>query len=143
MLSVKYTSRLERRGRGAFLFLALIPVLLGATVLWSVARFRAESEQVEHSLRTITVIAHFQTAITQAESDVRGYLVTADPAFLRQFEDRRAQFGVEAVRLRNISLEDPHQLTRIQNLISTATARINFLQMVAQLRESGQPPLSI
>jgi signal transduction histidine kinase len=137
-MPLKQKSRLERLGRSAFLLLGLVPVLLGATVLWSIVQFRAGVDQVEHSHRALTAIAALEASVTQAESSVRAYFVTNDPSYLEEFEHRRNDVADNAGRLRKLAQENSHQFSTIQALLADVAERLDFLKTTSELRKSGQ-----
>src|ERR1700747_3541262 len=137
-MPLKQKSRLERLGRSAFLLLGLVPVLLGATVLWSIVQFRAGMAQVEHSHRVLTAIAALEASVTQAESSVRAYFLTNDPSYLEDFEHRRNDVADNAGNLRRLEQENAHQLSTIPNLLAAVAERLDFLKTTSDLRKSGQ-----
>jgi PAS domain S-box-containing protein len=91
----------------AFLMLLMSLVLL-KVIKWS-----------EHSYEVIARTRDCEKAAIDAQSEVRGYLLTGDPAFPEAFAKERKQVDREFSDLEKLARSDPQQAIRAQGLIQT------------------------
>jgi len=79
---------------------------------------RSTSRAVEHSADILAAAQRLLLAAVNSETGVRGYIITADNAFLEPYNDGKASFDAEAATLRAALAGRPEQLGRLEKVVS-------------------------
>jgi len=127
----------ERRGRGAFLLLGFLPVLLTSAVLWVAQQYRADAAWVDHTQETLSVLAGVESWLTRAESSARAYFVNRDESRLPEFTDARDHTYAAGKRLHELVADNSSQQVKANALIDTARDRLVFLERNLDLFRAG------
>jgi signal transduction histidine kinase len=128
---------LELRGRGAFLFLGLVPVLLTAALLWAVQQFRSDARWVDHTHDVLAALSNVDTSVMRAESVARAYFVTRDENQIAQFAKFRTEVESAVTLLRELVSDNPSELSKVARLREIAESRIDFLERNVRLLQAG------
>jgi CHASE3 domain sensor protein len=91
--------------------------------------------------RTYVIERAFQnlgTAISEAESDTRGFLLTGDARHLEAFDQRREQAQAASRRLRDVTIDDAVQKRRVDALVALAERKVAQLQSTVGFMTAGQ-----
>ncbi len=116
--------------------LLLLPILGLAAVALVLAsgiwRLENSAHWVDHTDQVIAGLNRLQSLILDEETDVRGYLLTADPAFLAPWNDGGAAVGRELGVLTHLVADNPEQETSLAHLRQLHAAwRISSQQAIA------------
>jgi methyl-accepting chemotaxis protein len=94
----------------------LVPV--AALTVGATGSSRRTSRAVEHSADVLASAQRLLLAAVDSETGVRGYIITADNAFLAPYTVGTAAFDGEAATLRRTLVGEPEQLTRLEKVVS-------------------------
>jgi len=123
-------------GRRALPLLAAgfgILLALGAAVFWLVGKTRLHAERTATALEQRLIIGDTLSALQDAETGQRGYLLTGDLAYLVPYEQAKRVLPTFLARLRNA-----RDSAALAELDRAATAKLAELdQSVALFREAG------
>lgn len=89
-------------------------------------------DQVRHTVEVQATIQQVLTLLLNAETGVRGYLLTDDPAFLEPHLVARERLPAEVARLVALSAHDPAQHARAETIAATAAIRLDVLESLRQ-----------
>jgi CHASE3 domain sensor protein len=119
------------RQRSALLALAMVLGAVVANALISylnIERLRKSDFAVRRSYDVITELQAVLTAVIDAETGQRGYLVTADRTFLKPYETALARLDEEFDRLENLVATDTAQMANLDELRKLAQLRLTRLK---------------
>src|SRR5947209_1140162 len=108
----------QRRTRDTFVVVLLIPILMGAATFWLERKSDADLTWVSHSQEVLRVANRIVERAYQAESNQRGYLVTADPSFLGRYGSYTAEEGSELQRFDRLTADNPLQQHNAAKLLA-------------------------
>src|SRR5581483_4589608 len=94
----------------------LIPV--AALTLSATNTSRSTSRAVERSADVLQSAQRLLLAAVDSETGVRGYIITADPAFLEPYNSGTANFDTETAALRKALANDPPNAARLEKIVS-------------------------
>jgi CHASE3 domain sensor protein len=100
-------------------------------------RMEQTAEWLAHSHEVVNSLAGLMLHLESAESDVRGFVATADSADAIQPADIRGSLAQQLVRLDSLVQDNINQRERLATLRRVATARVaslDTLQRVARTR---------
>lgn len=121
----------------------LLPLLVvgiaGSGLSWQYqAALRRDRELVAHTWQVIAATDDLVAAATNAETGQRGYVITGDPAFLAPYEQARTRLPGLAARARDLLIDNPSQLARLDRLLALLTGKLHELAAgIALRREQG------
>src|SRR6185369_1310231 len=81
-------------------------------------------ELVSHTREVQTQIGAVLSTVRQAESSVRGYVVTGDDSFLQPYQQATAELGPALKRLSDLTTDNPIQKPRLEALNESARRRM-------------------
>jgi methyl-accepting chemotaxis protein len=119
--------------------LALILLLTIGTVSYSsLTTLTDTSERVTHSHEVLQHISEVLSAMTDAETGQRGYIITGNESFLEPYNtgSRDAPLAIRA--LRQITAKDPNQQKRVDAAEQLIAAKLSVLTENLTLRRQGQ-----
>ncbi|WP_159711118.1 CHASE3 domain-containing protein [Geminicoccus flavidas] len=130
---------MKRQVPGGWLFGIIVAALLVTAVAvpwWLVQSVRTARLAVGQTHEIITTTQKFLSAIQDAETGQRGYLITGQEAYLQPYETALGQIHDLLQRLSSLSAADPLQVERIGRLSVFAEQRLAELEKnVALVRE--------
>jgi diguanylate cyclase (GGDEF)-like protein/PAS domain S-box-containing protein len=114
---------LPLRAKGSTILVMPVAVLVALAVASGVAGSRATdtAASVDHSKRVRTQIAQLLQDLTEIESSVRGYLLTATPSFLEPYRGGRDQLDADLAQLQLLTADNAVQgesLERLRALVA-------------------------
>jgi diguanylate cyclase (GGDEF)-like protein len=123
---MKLLASLSARIYAVMALSALAVLSLGAFLLQSSYQSREAFDWVSHSQRVIISLNSLQANLGEAESGLRGYLLTDDPAYLARFDGNLGQAHLLRERILDLVQDNPTQWKRAQrlNLLANDKARI-------------------
>jgi PAS domain S-box-containing protein len=125
--------------------LALIAIMTGSLLLALRAQTAvAEREAwVTHTYQVIDKLSAVRAAITDAETSVRGYDLTADDRFLVTLEESNAALDRLPVELNALVVDNPPQLADARHLADLiAERRAGFAEGIARFQAEGAKPVT-
>jgi signal transduction histidine kinase/CheY-like chemotaxis protein len=86
------------------------------------------SARVQRSYDLLQTLDDLNDALTDTETNQRGFLLTQDPAYLTQYEDAIAQIRLAMIELRRLSGDEPETHSAIDALETLAGSKLADLQ---------------
>ena len=125
--------------------ITVLAILLGLAALIAIVGFNlwlvrqtGISSQTVTAARTVrSAIVDLRDLLTDAETGQRGYLLTADPAYLTPYQDARAKLPDQLNLLLSRTESDPAQKADVTKLIPLVNAKLDELQKTLDLQNSG------
>ncbi|WP_438274553.1 sensor histidine kinase [Nitrobacter sp.] len=108
----------------------VVLTLISATSVYLVNKAREDARSTLHSMEVENEISLTQLQMRRAESAQRGFVLTQRPEFRNAFEEAAAQIPASFERLRTLTIDNPYQQQRLDQIIPQTEQRI------AQLRHS-------
>lgn len=115
-------------------------VLCALLVLeWKGGAAAVESfEWVSHTLEVQRELTTFEAMMSEAESGQRGFLLTQDPGYLRQYTDATRDVRARLVYLRRLLADNSAQLRRLLIIESLARRKSAELDATIKLARAGK-----
>jgi PAS domain S-box-containing protein len=124
------------------LILISIPLLFVLGFVLLVNQQKRIGEQAEkwelHSKEVITYSLSLSKNLTNAESNIRGYVITGDPDYRENYELIARKFPEEVKLLRNFVSDNPQQLAMIEDIKVKASERLAALTEIKNLVNEGK-----
>jgi signal transduction histidine kinase/ActR/RegA family two-component response regulator len=118
---------------GGFLVMAL-SVFAGG---WVFERQQKASGWVRHTLEAQTLIVDVSLRMTDAETNLRGYLLVPDADFLVSYKEALGPIWEEVDGLARATSDNPVQREAIEELRAAITEKMDVLQQTVALAEKG------
>ncbi|HSI11566.1 MAG TPA: CHASE3 domain-containing protein, partial [Chthoniobacter sp.] len=116
----------------------IVLIVTGAAfAFWSTAGMLDTLQSVDRSLETRLELERALVGIVDAETALRGYLLTADSSFLEPFEPGLEQARQSFDTLRRLSKHNPEQQQRLDYLLPLLDQKIARMQKQIKLRQDG------
>ena len=126
--------------------LIAIPLLLQWAFIGLVLHIREEGQEDHRWLsRTKEVIAeagHTHRLLLEAHNDMRGFVITGDPAFAQAYEEA-VRFLPQKIAALQALVRDPGQRLRITRIADHATALLGFLGEINGFMLAGKPEQAV
>lgn len=129
--------RMKRRTRGAFLALAVLPVLLALLILWTRSQYRDRVAWVTHTQRVLSTIDNLVLAMTRAETNQRGYLLTGAEPYLVPLRDAERSLSERVVDLRSLTTDTPDARGQVETLERLTQGKLTEVHRTIDLRSHG------
>ncbi len=133
------TARVAYKG----LVMIAVPLLLLLTFVALVVRVKHQSESAQesalHSAEVMSASQSLLTTIAETESAIRGYIITADDAFLASYRTSLGEASATTTQLIGLVADNPGQRTqarRIGELTAERTHR--FTEIVRLIKEGNR-----
>lgn len=95
-------------------------------------------EWVSHTLEVQRELTTVEARISEAESSQRGYLLTEDPGYLRQFSDASADVSTRLRNLKQLVADNSAQVRRLLIIESLSRRKVAELDSTIKLVRSGK-----
>jgi hypothetical protein len=125
------TAKSSRHTLGQIILLAaglVVLTLISATSVYLVNKARDDAHWVLHSMEVENEISLAQLQMRRAESAQRGFLLTSRPEFRAAFEEAASQIAPSFERLKALTVDNPYQQQRLQQMIPQTNQRIEQLR---------------
>lgn len=122
----------------------LIVASFGSLLIASVAALgvalRADNAAiwVAHTITVQTVARDALSAVQDAETGQRGYLLTGQRDFLQPFAAAEQKLPGAIERLRTLVADNPEQTRNIEQLVLVLAERLDLLRLAIELQEQGR-----
>jgi len=114
---------------------ALAIFVLVGIASWQSTRAQSEEARlVAHTHDVIATLAGLDSAVRRAESEQRGYLITAEERYLRPYEAAVAEINTYRLRLVDLVSDNPRQSARAQELGPALADRVARLAESLEVR---------
>ena len=130
-----------RHALSQFILLAaglVVLTLISATSVYLVNKAREDASWVLHSLEVENEISLAQLQMRRAESAQRGFLLTQRPEFRTAFEEAASQLPPSFGRLKTLTIDNPYQQQRLQQMIPQTNQRIEQLRHGIELTQANR-----
>lgn len=138
----RFRSSLGTRIYSVAALTAMAALLLGLMTLQNSAHSRQAFDWVSHSQEVIISLDAAESRLGQAESRLRGYLMTRDTAYLDGFSKDLAAARAFAARLVTLVRDNPAQHARAQQLARLTAAKTRVMVAVEQ-RTRADPAIGL
>ena len=126
------TLAFERRIQIGFGVAVAIIVAIGAAALRSSSATLESAGWVAHTLDVRGALERAVAIAIGAESDVRGYEISGDSAFLGEYDAARTDLNRLLSRLRELTADNPTQQRRLDSLEALIPQRIELLRQILE-----------
>jgi signal transduction histidine kinase len=116
---------------------AVLTLLVGVAALAVVLRLRGAIAAVDHTNAVMRNLDGALSAIVDAETGQRGYVITGDSSYLGPYHDGRVAVDSYFVALRQLVAGDPQQRARLDTLEALADAKVRELDSSVTLRSTN------
>jgi signal transduction histidine kinase len=129
------------RSRGMLTALVMVFATLLVTGLISylnVRRLYQHDRLVDHTHEVMSELRNLNAIVADAESGMRGFLVTADPSFLKSHETATIAVPDAVNRLKKLTRDNPRQQATMDQLSRQIARRMEHLSTtIRAMREQG------
>ena len=94
---------------------------------------------VEHTITVRSTLSSLLASLRAQESDVRGFVITGDRAFIANSETQRKSFEQGLSALRQLVRDNPEQAARVPRLEALAAEKLVFMARCVEIREGDDP----
>ncbi len=123
----------------ALLLLAVIIVSLTTALAYRTLNTLDYSQYwVDHTWEVINQVEHIMGSAKDAETGVRGYLITDDTSYLTPYNRALVELPKSMQRFQLLTRDNPAQKERGELFAATIEQRLDLLAETARLRESGE-----
>ncbi|MBX9687095.1 MAG: CHASE3 domain-containing protein [Candidatus Obscuribacterales bacterium] len=135
--------RLKRKWAKMPIVLAALPVLvvIFASALTTFNHMEYTFEQkrwVLHTQEVLLVLAELESAVKDAETGQRGYLLTRQKAYLAPYFGAQKRVDNDLCQLESLVSDNPVQNQRMQDLRASIKARMALIKQTLDLQEQGK-----
>jgi diguanylate cyclase (GGDEF)-like protein len=105
----------------------------------SAAVYRASSKLVDnarwvaHTHDVLTQLEATATGVTQAETELRGFLLTDQESYLKPYSTRLTDTRAKLKAVRQLTADNPHQQARIDKLETLILHRLDLLEALLKI----------
>ena len=119
-----------------FVIATAILVFVGWQSYLNTARFAEASEWRKHTYEVLRNLDETMTQLTDAETGQRGYLLTAEEAYLEPYRAAIKDIDQTIGHLKSLTSDNPNQQKRIQALEPLVGKKLAELQRTIDLRKN-------
>ena len=130
---------LERRIQLGFGIAVAIIVAVGAASLRSTDATVRGAHWVAHTLQVRAELEAGFADLMEAETGVRGYVITGDTSYLAPYQFVRATLNGRLAGLRALTADNPAQQRRLDSLDALVATRLERFQWTVETRRTGGP----
>jgi len=130
---------LERRIQLGFGIAVAIIVAVGAASLRSTDATVRGAHWVAHTLQVRAELEAGFADLMEAETGVRGYVITGDTSYLAPYQFVRATLNGRLAGLRALTADNPAQQRRLDSLDALVATRLERFQWTVDTRRTGGP----
>jgi PAS domain S-box-containing protein len=116
--------------------LAILLVISAASIGLDV-KSRSDTAWVDHTLRVEKKISDVHLLIRRAESAARGFVLTDDPHFVKEFGDTRAQVAPAFADLKEATKDNPAQIRLLEDSEPLIARRLSVSSEIIRLHTAA------
>ena len=117
----------------------LILVISSVASYFSISKLVESTQWVNHTHEVIQTLESFRTDATETESAQRGFLLTGDRDFLRNYNDARVRALEGLASVRASTLDNQQQIAQLPALEKIITDRFGLLDIGIKRKEANEP----
>ena len=136
------SSTLERRLLAGFGSTALV-LIVAAFSFAELSSVAASKRWVRHTIDVIAALHDVHETLLDAETDQRGFLITAEPGYLDSYSRAGAHVRAELRRLRELTADNRDQQARLDTLEHDVEDRLAALAESLQLHQEQGPSAAV
>ncbi|MDP9179005.1 MAG: PAS domain S-box protein [Gemmatimonadota bacterium] len=121
----------------AGLVTALLVLLVGGASYYAVGRSTRAAELVSRTDSVLIEREILLSALKDAETGARGYVLTGDTAFLEPFNSAAANVAKSLQSLRTLTADNPRQQARLDTLESFGRQSVDLHSQIVRFRRTG------
>ncbi len=129
---------LVRRTQLAFLWIAIVPIVVAMLGWWSSLQYRDRVGWVSHTQQVLSQIDDVMLTVTTAETGQRGYLLTGHPSYLVPFNAAEQRIGDSLAQLHHLIGDNSPQNARFRELFQAVKTKMDELRYTVGLSQSSQ-----
>lgn len=134
------TKQVRPSAERAFIWVGLVPILLGLMTLLALGRYREQTNWVSHTKEVLAELDQMMLIMTGAETSQRGFLLTDDPSYLRRYNEALGLVEAHLGALHSLTADNRTQQVAVEQLSSLVHVRIGKMNEVLELRRSHELP---
>jgi CheY-like chemotaxis protein/CHASE3 domain sensor protein len=112
-------------------------VFSGVLAYSNIQGLRRDTSRVVQTHEVITELGNLLSAMQDAETGQRGYLLTGDPAYLRPYEDARARVDISLGVIARATADNPVQRVNLRRLLPPIRSKLSELAQTITLWRNG------
>lgn len=116
---------------------ALLVLVVGGASYFAVARSTRAASLVSHTDSVLIEREKVLSALKDAETGARGYLVSGDTLFLEPYKGAQEKLAASLGQLRRLTADNPTHQTRLDTLESVARDAMTMSSQLVDLTSSG------
>jgi methyl-accepting chemotaxis protein len=120
-----------------FALALVIFVIVAIVSLRNVDKQVEDAAWVDHTHLVLTEIAELLSALKDAETGQRGYIITGDASYLEPFNKAIASTELHRVKLAELVADNPRQSARAQSLTQLITERLDAVEGGIEARRTA------
>ena len=128
---------IARANRIALLAWAAVLLLVCGLTWDRLAAVQTEDGWVRHTYVVLASIKDLEISLRDAESGQRGYVMTGDGRYLQPYTQAVGRIGAEQEDLRQLTLDNPVQQSRLRALAAPLQQRLDFMATVRRVRDAS------
>jgi PAS domain S-box-containing protein len=133
---MKTTSQLNRKVQLAFGSALVTLLIVGAISYRSIVASSESDRRVRHTHEVLAGLQDLLLAMKSVEASSRGFVLTGNEAYLESSRASVLRAGQDQAMLRDLTVDNPAQKSRLPVLAQLAAQRIQFSEMVMSLRRT-------
>jgi PAS domain S-box-containing protein len=117
--------------------IALIAVIANAGISYRNTSHLVENEgRVAHTLQVLSELESTLSALKDAETGQKGYILTGDAAYLQPYREAIASIDQRISSLKQLTIDNPEQQRRLVILEQQSTDRLNVIRQTIRVRQT-------
>lgn len=120
----------------------VLAALLVIATFWLAARSESENQWVHHSLAVRSQLNHILILVQSAESNARGYLLTRNSVYLKNYETPTSQLPSAIEKAATLTSRNPRQQRLIAQMRLLVAQKLTQLHDLVGMEKFTQPPAS-
>jgi PAS domain S-box-containing protein len=112
-------------------------LVLGIVSHKSVNQFIASAEWNDHTRQVLGTIAEIDDAITDVETTSRGYVISGDADYVRDWQAAVARVDPAVREVRSLTSDNPHQQQRLDRVETLLKAKLAVIRQTVEIRRDN------
>jgi len=130
--------RATKWARAALAMAAVLLGYVGLLVFFNLVGEEQTAKWVEHSYQELQYLKDTHSALKDAETGQRGFLLTGEEQYLEPYRTAIATIDRHLRALQRYAVDSPSQQERLRSLLTLITSKLDELRTTIELWRSGQ-----
>ena len=132
-----YQMPLRRKIKAGYI-IAFVLIISYFFIFQSTWTLQKEYDWVTHSYKAENKIAELRSSIVEVETSVRGYYITKDQSFLRNFREKEERLSTIYNELKALEAKNSSQLAKLDTIKELIDLRLSLMKMnIAAFQQAG------